>query len=337
MRSKGEGTIQKLPNGRYRGVLPNNGKRFFGPSVERRQEALPAARKALARKGASPSSEIGTLRSGMENLLAERWPATLAPTTLALYRHLFESRIARDPIADLRIESIDDRAVASWFSRQTGAPKTKRNALTFLKTALRQLGRPIGFSYTVPPRDTLKVATPEEWRAILAMPLTEKERLAVLLAGEIGLRRSEILGLMHEDRDEDGVNIRRAIVQVTGAPWRKPPKTMASATWVPLTSELQAMVGGGRRGYVLTDAEDPATPSWIKSLAERIKRVVPGFGWHSLRRMCAMRMLESGVDVRTAAEITRHDPAVLLKVYSRSRRDLKRQALASVAERSSNK
>jgi integrase len=51
---------------------------------------------------------------------------------------------------------------------------------------------------------------------------------------------------------------------------------------------------------------------------------------HGLGRTFGMDMLESGVDLRTAAEQMRHDTAMLANIYSRSRRDLKRAAAAKV-------
>ena len=43
-----------------------------------------------------------------------------------------------------------------------------------------------------------------------------------------------------------------------------------------------------------------------------------------------MLMLEKGVDVRTAAEIMGHSPAMLSRIYARSRKELKQEALARV-------
>jgi site-specific recombinase XerD len=50
-------------------------------------------------------------------------------------------------------------------------------------------------------------------------------------------------------------------------------------------------------------------------------------GLHIFRRTYGMVLLEKGVDVTTAAELMRHDPVMLLKEYTRSREDLKRDAI----------
>lgn len=50
-------------------------------------------------------------------------------------------------------------------------------------------------------------------------------------------------------------------------------------------------------------------------------------GPHALRRTYGMTLLEAGVDVVTAADLMRHDPAMLLQEYARTRTDLKREAV----------
>jgi integrase len=49
---------------------------------------------------------------------------------------------------------------------------------------------------------------------------------------------------------------------------------------------------------------------------------------YDLRHTAAMRLLQR-TDLRTAAEIMRHSPQMLLEKYARSRRELKLQAIAS--------
>jgi len=56
-------------------------------------------------------------------------------------------------------------------------------------------------------------------------------------------------------------------------------------------------------------------------------------GLHKLRGTYGMTLLESGVDIRTAADLMRHDPAMLVRQYAMSRRDLKEAALDRLMEK----
>ena len=65
----------------------------------------------------------------------------------------------------------------------------------------------------------------------------------------------------------------------------------------------------------------------VKRLMAKAGIIVPYGGPHTLRRSYGMALLEAGVDIVTAAELMRHDPATLLAEYARSRRDLKTSAI----------
>ena len=142
------------------------------------------------------------------------------------------------------------------------------------------------------------------------------------------------MGVRHEDREEDGIVIARSVAQIKGLLIIGPPKNRASESWVPLPEELIDDIGG--TGWVTPEPgspEDPRTPNW---LALRVKKagLRAGIGKvspHDLRHTAAMNLLEAGVDVVTAAEMLRHDPVMLAKVYAKSRRDLKRDAMKRLA------
>lgn len=75
--------------------------------------------------------------------------------------------------------------------------------------------------------------------------------------------------------------------------------------------------------------EDPVSPSVIDDRWRRWRKGTKfeKVGLHDLRATFGTMLLEQGIDVRTAAELMRHDPTMLLKTYTRSRRDLKRNAI----------
>lgn len=329
MRANGEGSIQKLPNGKYRANRRLNGSRVYGPSVERKQDALPALRaklKALEEKPAETPTLLTCVQRRIERISSGS--SQHSPTTVDLWR-AFEKRLNHE-IGQKPVDQISAEDLTSWLSVQTGEPRTRRNYLQLMHQLLKEHGNPTKITLPRAPTGATnpRVLTPKEEVEILALDMREEVRIMVLLGLKMGLRRSEIAGLHHTDRDGDGVMIQRAVVRAKGVIVLKDTKTESSEAWVPICPELASYIGE-HSGYVIGGKDRPISPS---VLDDRWRRLVKGtkfvdVGLHDLRRTFAMRLLESGVDVRTAAEMLRHDPQMLLKIYSRSRRDLKRAAM----------
>ncbi len=329
MRASGEGSIQKLPNGKYRANQRLNGSRVYGPSVDRKQDALPALRaklQALEEKPSQSPTLLICVQRRIERISSES--SSMSPTTVDLWR-AFEKR-RNHPIAQIKVTDVTSDDLTAWLSVQTGEPRTRRNYLQLMHQMLKEMGHPIKIALPRAPTGATNptVLSPKLEAEILELEMRDEVRIMVLLALKMGLRRSEIAGLHHSDRDGDGVMIQRAVVRAKGMIVLKDTKTESSEAWVPMCPELDSYVGH-HAGYVIGGRDIPISPS---VLDDRWRRLIKGTkfegtGLHDLRRTFAMRLLESGVDVRTAAEMLRHDPQMLLKIYSRSRRDLKRAAM----------
>lgn len=350
MRAWGEGTIQELPNGKYRGAISLGKKRIFGPTVERRENALPALRaKIRAMEEGKEPAEEPPLSICVRRRIEVMRSRSYSPTTIDLWEATLK-RIEGDPLGDLPPSDIEAFHLQSWTDRQKGAARTVRNYLNNVRAVLRQYGREIPISTRVsdsavmPPKaqdSRQEVLSPQEEEQLLALKMTEQQRVMVLLALKMGLRRSEIAGLAHEDYEDGGVLIRSAVVRAKGIVAIKDTKTDSSRAWIPLCPELEGVIGRGQ-GFVIKSTNkkrNPALPASPSVLDDRWKSLVKGtklarFTLHDLRATYAMRLLESGVDVRTAAEMLRHSPTMLLSIYSRSRKDLKREAMKRVAAKS---
>ena len=329
MRTKGEGTVQTLPGGKFRGAMTVDGQRVFGPTVAKRGEALPALKAKLSSlplEDAEPALSICVNRR-IDWMISSGY----SPTTVDLWRAALK-RIEGDRIGDLEPRDVDETELTAWISRQEGAQRTVKNYADVIRRVLSLHGYKLEMPRaTVKERRTRppKLLSPTDQKELLATPMSPDLRVMVLLGLQLGLRRSEMAGLCHEDREGNGVVIRRAVVRATGAVTIKTPKTASSEAWVALSPELRAIVGKGK-GYVLGDPVRPVSPS---VLDDRWRRFVAkhkrfrGVGLHDLRRSFGMTIMEKGTDARTAAEMMRHDPKMLLDLYSRSRRDLKSKAI----------
>jgi integrase len=345
-RPKGEGTYQtRKSDGWVRLVVRKGTKQLTGPyqptktkareewNRKHQQNAKPSVRGQ-----SSLSTRVREWRKGLKGS-----PATLAQWDLFIRNKLGvdldeekEKRppSQRDPIGDLKPGQIDDSVVRAWLLRQKGAKSTIRRNLGRLKQVLRDVGVKVDVPRPPDPGHERRPLTPRE-RLDVAKVLAQADeptRRAILLAYYAGLNRSEICALQHSDRDGDGIRIRRRAIQTKGELHIQPEtKTSKRKGWIPVPDEL-SFVGPPRTGYVLTDSKEPLTPV---ALTHRLKDAMKGTalenikyaGLHIFRRTYGMVLLEKGVDVTTAAELMRHDPVMLLKEYTRSREDLKRDAI----------
>ena len=243
----------------------------------------------------------------------------------------------RDPLGNLPVKDVTESHLRRWASRQRLSPHSLRKRLGFLHQLLRIHGSSVRYKLPALQRHDRRPLSPVEAAKVVAECLrsTDRlERLGTLLCVQCGLRRSEAVGLRHEDREGDGIRIRRAVVRVTGEiRVRARTKTAKSSGWVPLPPLLLSEIGNGT-GYVLGDGKRPIVPdaltNAVKRVAGRVGVSVPHLGPHALRRTYGMALLEAGVDVVTAADLMRHDPRMLLEEYARTRTDLKVDAIRRV-------
>lgn len=330
-RGPGEGTYEQLPSGLWRVIVRQDGKKIAGPAKPTRQEA----RQALARKLSEPEDGKCPSLSNLAREWIEMRKAHLSPTTVETYRK-WANKIDQDPIGGIAADRITEHDLRRWHSRQTIGMTSAAKRLGWIHGLLRTISNHARYKPPKVQGHQRRPLSPEEVARVRAAleAGTDLERIAVLVCLELGLRRSEAIGLRHEDREGDGVRIRRTVVRLTGEMRVKATaKTAKSAGWVPLSPTLAEMIGPPRTGYVVPgiDKRTPCYPDTfervVKKVLARAKVTVPHGGPHALRRTYGMMLLEAGVDVVTAAECMRHDPAILMREYARSRTDLKREAV----------
>lgn len=333
----GEGTPEQLPSGLYRYVTKLKTGTVKGPAKQTKEEA----RLALAQKLQSLNDESEARPRRSFGIMARSWTESrtdAAPSTRDTWKY-WASALESDPLAKIPAIEITPADFTAWWRRAKMAAVTKIKRVAWFRQVLRDNG--IRVEWSPPKSDKHNPRRPlneAERAAVLncLATLPDDLRLAVLLCWYVGLRRSEACGLMHSDRDGDGIRVRRTVTYADGALRVRPKgKTGVSLAWVPLAPVLRDLIGPPRKGFVLTDdAKRPMNPKVLSNRLTAILKpiipLVPKLGTHALRRTFGTMLLESGTDVVTAAKAMRHDPATLLRDYARSRDDLTLKAVEGV-------
>ena len=190
------------------------------------------------------------------------------------------------------------------------------------------------------------VLTLDEIRALMLEVLNPAIRLAVLVAGVTGLRRSEIRGLKWLDIDLDAhwltptqgsvrkhiTNLKtRASGETIPIPdalseafreWRKQTPYCADADWV-----FASPVTSGRSPYWF----DSALYRQLRPAAVRAK-ITKQIGWHTFRRSLATVLTSKKEAVKVVQELMRHaDPRITFGLYAQGEEAAKRAAQEHVS------
>lgn len=363
-RHNGEGSIRKRPDGTWEGrytVGRNEQGRQVRRSVYGRTRAEVAQKLkeklALTEKGALVLTESGklTLAEHLAAHLATRKGEVAVGTLTKLEKYL--KVVERHTIGGVPLRDVKPAALEAFYRDLAAqyAPQTVRHIAILVKRGLKQAVRHelIGKN----PADVAELPRMREERAGVQI---EPQQLAAILGearghtlypvfatvATLGLRHGEALGLQWGDLDFGAgtLDIRRAVVSRGGVPDVSLPKTAGSYRTLYLPDELRAVLLR-QRGDLVERGLPVAPDAWVFPSAtggmlsqHNVRRV-----WkrilekaqmpqetriHDLRGAFLSRLIESGADPRTAADLAGHsDPRMTLKVYAYSRAERRKEAL----------
>lgn len=211
MGTHGSGTVQKLPNGRFRvAVTMPDGRRVWRRArTERQAERIRRELVEARELDLDPTRQTvaGYLRSWIGGLASAR-NARVRPRTLDHYELIVERHII-PALGALPLARLSGRRVQAWIDADPAAPRTVRHHHAVLRRALNVAVKQRLLAYN--PANAVELP---DLDADVARPLTLDEahrlleatrddRLGVLwrLAMVTGLRQGELLGLSWEDLD----------------------------------------------------------------------------------------------------------------------------------------
>ena len=152
-----------------------------------------------------------------------------------------------------------------------------------------------------------------------------------------GYGPAEACGARHEDFDGDGImpRLQRQRLRELGVVNRERLKTAKRKGWVAIDEELKQLLSERKEGFVLAGMDGrPMEPGNLRRCFAgmvkdtKFEKLTP----YDLRHTFAMRMIEEGIDVQTAAEQMRHSTQVFLDKYVRSDRARKLAAARKMQE-----
>jgi integrase len=356
MRTKGEGTIQKLPNGSYKWKL-----RFGGSGKSKTVCRSAQNLKQLYQRRDQALAELKTLghidlddTANIEQLVL-RWinRRTISEATSRSYMTTLKHHIA-PAIGSERVSTpsalLADKLIRYIKSHNgEGKARTMEIALTMLCSALgvdkRQIRSAMSESVPTPTRVRSRLLeTNDDIQQFLSALHSDlgseprfRDRFAIEFLLWTGLRESEFVALRSEDYDADRETL-HIHAQIDAKSGRRVEKTK---TGLNRTIALHPRAIECIRQHNLLEVErsnvlfatSKGTPYNVRNLARTIETVCKIAGLerlspHDLRRTFLTLFAESEANIKLVADYAGHrSSATTLKHYTHGRREQMRQAV----------
>ncbi|WP_370325521.1 tyrosine-type recombinase/integrase [Euzebya sp.] len=339
-RSKGEGTISKLPDGRWRARIRYGGRDFYGERVRTKREAVATLPEVRERAYGPQDTDEPTVAEYVREYLDGR-REELAQNSWRLYDRM--ERLYIGPNLDMPVSALRTPDLQKLYKRLKDdgvGTATIGRVHSVLSVALGEAVR-MGLidhspaTHAKPPRHTSKdphPLTPDEAKALLRAcraPAAPSGRIiaAILL---LGLRLNEAIELRwhHIDRAE-------GFLTVPGT------KTQSSAARLPLPRVALEVIGEQGDAAVT----DPVFPSTVdasrrtsrQTVSRHLLALLDALGIerrriHDLRHSTGSLLAASGVPTRLIQSVLRHTSAAMSVHYSRSYDPDLREALDQLGD-----
>lgn len=303
------------------------------------EEVEDLAREVL--NGFGPKEDANCRNTTLAEFIESQYLPTqkdiLRISTYQEYERVFKQHIQRLPEANLRLKEYRtvhvQRLLDAIAARRSFSITTIKHMKAYLSGIFREASRMgmLGYEISNPNqspvhstrlparssrsrRETVAYTLDEIRRALDELEDDLETRAVVAVAAFAGLRRAEIQGLRWCDYDGETLTIKQTV-------WKQfvnPPKSKASASWVPaippLREALDAFLAHVKKKdeYNAFDAKDRMFLLTLHHIGrERLeaafRRAGMKFaGYHAFRRGLASNLFELGADDLTVQRILRH-------------------------------
>lgn len=178
-----------------------------------------------------------------------------------------------------------------------------------------------------------RVYSEEQFTTLLEAVKDTIDEIYVILAGCLGMRRGEVMGLRWEDIDfkEKTINIRRAKVKADGhGIIEKEPKTEKSIRSISVSQRIIDILKEWRKKnldsvYVVNKYNPNTYSEHFRNLLKR--HGLPHIRFHDLRHFAATFMLKEGIPDKVTSERLGHSSTAITKeIYQHVLKEMDREA-----------
>lgn len=274
--------------------------------------------------------------------------SSLAPSTVSGYKRYVEKHIIPE-IGHLKIAKVLPMHIISFYNNELKKYKGKtvlqihRILHKAFEDALKNSllpANPIN-KVDAPKQEEFKhnIPSPEEVALMLSSASGTVHELPIILAGILGLRRSEVFALRWGDINlKSGVlAVSQAAVPVDKQVHIRKPKNETSLREIAIPEKVVAILGKYRglpAAYVCLN--EKGEPQSVKSYNGKFsnflrKNNIPHFRFHDLRHYNATLMLWLEIDPKKAAQRLGHStPAITQKLYQRVTWDMDKEVAEKI-------
>lgn len=297
---------ERLPSGSYRCRVMVNGKRetFIRDTKDEAEQAA-LGRKLLAEQETKETKICGLpLTKAIDEYISAK-DAILSPATIRGYRVVQNNRF--QSLMQTRVNNISFTMLQKAVNEEakTCSPKTVRNAVGLLYAVLKFQGiemQPVSLPQKIDKEK--QIYTEDELRKLFDIVRGTELEIIVLLAGWLGMRRSEIIGLKWEDVDFEKKSLLVASALVLNEDneyVEKGTKTEKSRRRLALPDYIVEVLSNAPRNSMRVV---PTSPQTIRNrlVIATEKAGIPFYGLHALRHMNASIMLSLNTPDKYAME-----------------------------------
>jgi integrase len=285
----------------------------------------------------SPGSGVVTFGAVIDRYLAEELPER--HSTARGYQSWLKNHI-KPKWGEYPLQQIKPLAVEQWLKGLDLAPKSKGHLKNQMRMIFNCAMRWELVPYQTNPISLVRVKdiskrrrqptvlTIEQFLRVLGH-VPEPYRTMCEVAGCLGLRISEVLGLQWEDFDweKHQLQIRRSWVCGRAAE----PKTESSKKPIPVDPALERKLREHQRRYCLSSLQNPwvfsskctgrplhpwsAERRWLLRAGRQVG--IDRLGWHAFRHTYSTLLNEYGTDAKVQQELLRHaDIRTTMNLYT---------------------
>lgn len=318
---------KKLPSGNWRilayGGKDENGKRIYRSfTADTKKEAeYMAAEYALTHKKKPDDITVG---EAIDEYIRSK-DKTMSVSSVRSYKNIRKNCLGS--LADVKIKDVTEITLQNWANTNAPnyAPKSIRSQYGLITAALKQHKIKLEYnSVLLKPKQKTEYVVPDKAqmaKIVKAVNGTSVE-IPVLLALMLGLRQSEIAGLVWNDYDGEKVNIHAAklLDEHNKMVYKDTNKSYESRRVLDVPDYLRDKLNAEKE-RTTPKGNDPISPMLSSSVLRKFQKIcekngLPPYKMHALRHANASLMLMEGVADKYAMERLGHStPNMLKNIY----------------------